>query len=703
MATNFSRLPPLPSLKNFLYAYRLQAKKILSQNYLMDMNLTRKIVRQAVVKEGDYVIEIGPGPGSITRAILETNCRRLDVIEIDHRFIPPLEVLKEASEERMFIHRADILKTNIEQIWSQAGLERVAWEEDRLPMAHIIGNLPFNIASPLIIKFLREMLYRQGPWSFGRIPLLLTFQMEVAERLCSPVDSPFRARISIMSAFVTEPKLLFQIPGRCFVPSPKVNVGVVRFIPRQDPLIKTSFEVVEKVCRRVFNYRQKYVVKGIRSLYPEELAKNLADDLLRRCRIDPTTTAICLGVEQFADICYVYEEHCRKYPGVFLYEHSNQGRTLEELARLPNAIPPPNPFAKDFPSEGVKLSDAIISMRKPVERARVRLCRRLIRQRKLLQKSKDEKKARKVDRIAEEIDRCKKVCRDDVSKFALINLKALSDLLKKTKIPIDERVLYKLACQGTVIKCVEEFRIKYPNWQHEVSFLLQRLGLQYKSKRDAKKYMLQQNETKELVETSLGKKIENTQDVKMLVKKEIRKAVKKEENLEKKKKKDRVKSDESNEIPAPVISLPKLELPKSVIAKGQAVIKLLNLDGNQDDEFPSVSAPDKSKDVTLQGNTEENTSIGNDEAIRSILPVKTRDVQKRKRDFEYEGSEKRGNDVRQDRSGAVLSSKEVLGNTMELLGNQNLHPSWIAKKQEHEALKKLKASCKGKRIVFNDD
>ncbi|EFO13771.2 hypothetical protein LOAG_14757 [Loa loa] len=104
---------------------------------------------------------------------------------------------------------------------------------------------------------------------------------------------------------------------------------------------------------------QKYVVKGIRSLYPEELAKNLADDLLRRCRIDPTTTAICLGVEQFADICYVYEEHCRKYPGVFLYEHSNQGRTLEELARLPNAIPPPNPFAKDFPSEGVKLSDAV--------------------------------------------------------------------------------------------------------------------------------------------------------------------------------------------------------------------------------------------------------------------------------------------------------------------------------------------------------
>ncbi|VDM95240.1 unnamed protein product [Thelazia callipaeda] len=364
MATNFSRLPPLPSLKNFLYTYQLKAKKILSQNYLMDMNLTRKIVRQSNVKENDYIVEIGPGPGSITRAILETDCKRLDVIEIDHRFIPPLEVLQEASEGRMFIHRADALKMDIGQIWSQ----------NKLPKLHII-------ASPLIIKcvcddliilfslfvpnnafwqcrFLREMLYRRGPWSFGRVPLLLTFQMEVAERLCATIASPSRARISIMSTFVTEPKLLFRIPGRCFVPPPKVDVGVVRFVPRQDPLIKTSFEVVEKVCRRVFNYRQKYVIKGIRSLYPKELAKSMADDLLARCRIDPTTTAICLGVEEFADICYVYEEHCRRHPGIFAYEHSNQGRTLEQLALLPSAIPPPNPFNKEFPIEGVKLSDA---------------------------------------------------------------------------------------------------------------------------------------------------------------------------------------------------------------------------------------------------------------------------------------------------------------------------------------------------------
>ncbi|VDK87301.1 unnamed protein product [Litomosoides sigmodontis] len=225
----------------------------------------------------------------------------------------------------------------------------------------------------------------------------------------------------------------------------------------------------------------------------------------------------------------------------------------------------------------MKLNEQIISMRKSVERARVRLCRRLIRRRKLLQKSKDEKKVRKVDRITKEIDRCKKVCRDDVSKFALINLKALNDLLKKRKMSADERVLCKLACQQTVIKSVEEFRSNYPNWQHEVSFLLQRLGLQYKSKRDAKKHVLPQRETEEAIEASVEKKTENVQDMKMLVKKEIRKAMKKEILLKKKKLKDKTKSGEHKEMPIPVLNLPKLEFPQPVIAKGQMVIKTMNL------------------------------------------------------------------------------------------------------------------------------
>ncbi|PIO65672.1 ribosomal RNA adenine dimethylase family protein, partial [Teladorsagia circumcincta] len=250
--------------------YRLRAKKVLSQNYLMDMNLTRKIVRTAGVQPGDWVCEVGPGPGGITRAILEAECERLDVVEIDHRFIPPLELLAEASDDRLRIHRADVLKTNIGDLWNDGGAQRgCEWTEDP-PNMHIIGNLPFNIASPLIIKLLKDMSYRRDAWRFGRVPLTLTFQMEVAKRICSPIDCDSRARISIMAQYLTEPKLLFKIPGACFVPKPDIDVGVVRFIPRIQPLISAPFEVVEKLCRQVFHYRQKYMIKGLKTLYPKE-------------------------------------------------------------------------------------------------------------------------------------------------------------------------------------------------------------------------------------------------------------------------------------------------------------------------------------------------------------------------------------------------------------------------------------------------
>ncbi|KJH51712.1 ribosomal RNA adenine dimethylase family protein [Dictyocaulus viviparus] len=251
----------------------------------------------ASVKPGDWVCEIGPGPGSITRAILEADCERLDVVEIDHRFIPPLEHLAEASEGRLHIHRGDILKTNIGDLWNGGGNQRKSEWSSEPPSMNIIGNLPFNVASPL----LKDISYRRDAWRFGRVPLTLTFQLEVAMRLCSPVDNDARSRISVMAQYLTEPKIMFRIPGACFVPRPEIDVGVVRFVPRIQPLINASFEavssssrsnrseqpsrisvgclilletlptVVEKVCRHIFFYRQKHMIKGLKTLYPKEL------------------------------------------------------------------------------------------------------------------------------------------------------------------------------------------------------------------------------------------------------------------------------------------------------------------------------------------------------------------------------------------------------------------------------------------------
>uniref|UniRef100_A0A914UKR2 rRNA adenine N(6)-methyltransferase n=1 Tax=Plectus sambesii TaxID=2011161 RepID=A0A914UKR2_9BILA len=120
MAVRPPRLPPLPALRDFINIYQLKAKKQLSQNYLMDMNLSRKLVKSAGHLEGATVLEVGPGPGGITRAILERNCRRLDVVEIDDRFLPALELLAEASVGRMSVHNEDVMKFDVGKLWEEA-------------------------------------------------------------------------------------------------------------------------------------------------------------------------------------------------------------------------------------------------------------------------------------------------------------------------------------------------------------------------------------------------------------------------------------------------------------------------------------------------------------------------------------------------------------------------------------------------------
>lgn len=173
------RLPPLPSVSDIVKLYGLRAKQQLSQNFLLDLNLTNKIVRLSGNLEGSFVCEVGPGPGSLTRSILNAGVERLLVVERDRRFLPSLELLSEASGDRLLIHYGDVLEFDIENSCKYY-VKQVSWE-DGPPTFHIIGNLPFNISIPLLLKWLSCIPKRTGPFAFGRTQMTLTFQKEVAE------------------------------------------------------------------------------------------------------------------------------------------------------------------------------------------------------------------------------------------------------------------------------------------------------------------------------------------------------------------------------------------------------------------------------------------------------------------------------------------------------------------------------------------
>ncbi|XP_002739171.2 dimethyladenosine transferase 1, mitochondrial-like [Saccoglossus kowalevskii] len=311
------RLPPLPTIGDIIRMYGLRAEKQLSQNFLLDMNLTDKIVRHAGSLNGRYVCEVGPGPGGITRSILHSGAKKVIVIEKDQRFMPSLELLAEASDGRLGLIHGDVMKYNMRNMFPND--LRKAWEDDP-PDVHIIGNLPFSVSTPLIIRWMEAISSHSGPFSYGRVQMTLTFQKEVAERLVAGVGDPQRSRLSIMSQHLCKVKHAFTIPGTAFVPKPDVDVGVVHFTPLIDPLIQQPFKLVEKVVRCLFQFRRKYCKRGVEILFPYDY-QELVDDVFEMTGVDPSTTPQWLTVDDFNRLCIAYNDICSRYPGIMNYNY----------------------------------------------------------------------------------------------------------------------------------------------------------------------------------------------------------------------------------------------------------------------------------------------------------------------------------------------------------------------------------------------
>ncbi|XP_075224438.1 mitochondrial transcription factor B1 [Lycorma delicatula] len=318
MATKASKiiLPPLYSVRDIIKLYRLRAIRELSQNFLLDSRVTDKIVRAAGnIKDGE-VCEVGPGPGSITRSILRKNPSKLIVIEKDRRFQAPLEMLAEAVPCQMDIIFGDVLTFNMERIFNECNLRQ--WSENA-PSIHLIGNLPFNVATPLIIRWLRAVSEKKNAWRYGRVAMTLTFQKEVAERIAAPILSPQRCRLSVMCQNWCHVEHKFNIPGKAFVPKPDVDVGVVHLVPLHTPVIDLPFEIVEKVTRCIFHFRQKYLIRGVETLFPISSQEVLAQEMCKLADIEQTLRPFQLTVPEFGRLCHAYCEIISKHPTLIRY------------------------------------------------------------------------------------------------------------------------------------------------------------------------------------------------------------------------------------------------------------------------------------------------------------------------------------------------------------------------------------------------
>ncbi|HEY4343517.1 MAG TPA: 16S rRNA (adenine(1518)-N(6)/adenine(1519)-N(6))-dimethyltransferase RsmA [Parvibaculum sp.] len=272
----------LPPLRDVIARHGLAAQKALGQNFLLDLNLTGRIARSAGSLVDHHVVEVGPGPGGLTRALLMEGAKHVTVVERDKRCLPALEEISAAYPGRLTIVEGDALETDMAALVNGP--------------ARIVANLPYNIATPLLIGWLQND--RWPPWYAS---LTLMFQKEVAERIVAAPGSKAYGRLGIASQWRCGTRMLFDIDRRAFTPPPSITSTVVELIPRTEPLAPAEPRALEVVVAAAFGQRRKMLRSSLKSLTAD------AQAILDIAGIDGTRRAEELSVEEFCALARAYK------------------------------------------------------------------------------------------------------------------------------------------------------------------------------------------------------------------------------------------------------------------------------------------------------------------------------------------------------------------------------------------------------------
>lgn len=251
----------LPPLREILAAQGLLAKKSFGQHFLLDLNITRKIARIAGPLADCAVLEIGPGPGGLTRALLESDAAHIIAVEKDRRFIDLLQELADLAPGRLTIVEADALDVD------EAAL--LAAYAPGLP-SRVIANLPYNVGTPLLIKWLT------GAWQPDSLTLM--FQREVAERIVAPVKDEAYGRLAVICQLLAETSLVMNLPPQAFTPAPRVHSAVVRLDLRADRPSGKRLARLEDVTRQAFGQRRKMLRSSLKGMGGEALCERAGVD-----------------------------------------------------------------------------------------------------------------------------------------------------------------------------------------------------------------------------------------------------------------------------------------------------------------------------------------------------------------------------------------------------------------------------------------